>query len=304
MDNNFNINNNTPFGADVPNGDKEHKENITADSGNAYNKANAQPQQNNAVTPPAFSIPQWGNQTPVNSVPVPPMPPAFTLPQWNNQAPVNGVPAPPVPPMPQESNPTQLNSSQTDVKNDTDTNQPFTTNESVANQQNTTVADNAYQQQLQYQQIYNQDYNQTTLPQIEYVPYIPGTPLPKGVTPQFINGGWYYPVTVKGKKSKRKKMKTSVKVFLGVMAGVAVISVALLVGWLSNFENTGGGLGDVFGFESSAEESKEDNQTQVGLLANPNGPEIKVDCNYTLAGSTEIAYEVLSECVVSIAVYI
>ncbi len=300
--NNLNMNNNN-FGADVPNGAKEHKENIVAD-----NSAQAQPQVNNSVPiPPAFSMPQWNNQAPVNTVPVPPMPqwvnqvPAPPMPQWVNQ-----VPAPPVPPMPHwidqapvNTVPTPpINSSQTDTyninnANNTNNNQALPMNESTANQQ---------QNPFMYQTPYQQDYNQA-MPRIEYVPYIPGTELPKGVTPQFINGGWYYPVTVDGKKS-RKKMKTSVKVFMGVMAGIAVASIALLVGWLSTFENSGGNVFEgIFGNESSKSDSAEDKKTEIGLLANPNGPEIKLDSNNTEDGSTEKAYEVLSESVVSIAVY-
>ncbi|MEE0265720.1 MAG: S1C family serine protease, partial [Acutalibacteraceae bacterium] len=258
---------------------------------------------NSAVpTPP---VPQWSNQTPVNPVPTPPVPqwsnqtqvspvPTPPVPQWSNQTPVNPVPAPPVP---QTTEQTQVNNSQPVAdKADNVYSQAAPVNRTPVYQQQTAVAGNVYQAEQQG--------CSSELPHIEYVPYIPGAALPKGAVPQFINGGWYYPVTVKGKKRKKdkKKMKTSVKVFMGILIGMSVASIALYVGWISRFKIDKQVADDLFSFESSVSE-KEDNEDLIGKLANPNGPEIKLNGNQTKDGSTEKAYEVLSESVVSISVY-
>ncbi|MEE0059364.1 MAG: trypsin-like peptidase domain-containing protein, partial [Acutalibacteraceae bacterium] len=254
----------------------------------------------NAVpAPPVAPMPQWGNPAPVNAVPAPPVAP---MPQWGNPVPVNAVPAPPVPPMPQAPNSAPVNNNQPDVP-DTDNiaNQTSPVNQTTANQQQAGFINNVYQ--AEYQQKYNQ-----SIPHIEYVPYVVGAPLPQGVVPQFINGGWYYPVTVDGKKNKKakknkKKMKTSVKVFMGIMVGMTILSIGLFVGWLIKSGVNEQLPNNPFDLDSSISEKSDDKKEQIGLLANPNGPEIKLNSNETKDGSTEKAYEVLSDSVVSVAVY-
>ncbi len=267
---------------------------------------NNQAPVNTVPTPPVAPMPQWNNQAPVNTVPTPPVAP---MPQWNNQAPVNTVPTPPVAPMPQWNNQAPVNTVPTPPVAPMPQNSQFSesfvngakatpVNENPANQQQATSTNNVYG--IGYQQNDNQK-----LPHIEYVPYIPGTPLPNGVVPQFINGGWYYPITIKGKRVKKnkKKMKTSVKVFMGVVIGVTLVCIGLFFGWLSTFDINQTVKDNLFNFDSVTSEAEEDDEDQIGLLANPNGPEIELNSSITKDGSTEKAYEVLSESVVSISVF-
>lgn len=136
------------------------------------------------------------------------------------------------------------------------------------------------------------------IPHIEYIPYTPGTPLPQGVTPQFINGGWYYPMAIK----KKKKMSTSVKVMLGIIIGLTVFFSVVLVVWTSMLTDGEGNFENFFEFDGSSIGNSDD-KADANDLANPDGPEIVLEDNSTDEGSTEKAYEVLSESVVSISVY-
>lgn len=166
--------------------------------------------------------------------------------------------------------------------------------QSVGAQSNPYVGNNTQGVNTQ-QQVYNEN-----APRIEYIPYIPGTPLPSGVTPQFINGSWYYPMTIKPKK---KKMATSVKVFLGIIIGLTVLFTGLFFVWISVFSDDGGKFEDFFEFDGSFSDRDKDDDKDSNLLADPNGPEIVLEDNRTKDGSTEKAYDELSESVVSISVY-
>ena len=158
-----------------------------------------------------------------------------------------------------------------------------------------------------YQQNTNQQMNQ--MPQIQYMPYTPGTILPEGVKPQFINGGWYYPyVVLPNQKKAKKKMATSVKVLLGIIAGITVAFIVLLFVWSFNINkdnNFGGDSGSNFFFEFEEPDgnSSDYSSGEVGKYADPNGPEISLVDSNTSNGSTEKAYEVLSDSVVSISTY-
>lgn len=145
-------------------------------------------------------------------------------------------------------------------------------------------------------------------PTVEYVPYVPGTPLPNGVTPQFINGRWYYPV-VRLSKSEKKKMSTSVKVLLSIIAALILAFIVLLVVWCANLEtgsNSAFDFDDNSGFTFKLPTEADESSTssgEVGKYADPDGPEINLEKNNTVSGSTEKAYEALSDSVVSVAVY-
>ncbi len=158
-----------------------------------------------------------------------------------------------------------------------------------------------------YQQSTNQQMNQ--MPQIQYMPYTPGTILPEGVTPQIINGGWYYPyVVLPNQKNAKKKMATSVKVLLGIIAGITVAFIVLLFVWSFNINkdnNFGGDSGSnfFFEFEEPDDNSSDYSSGEVGKYADPNGPEISLVDSNTSNGSTEKAYEVLSDSVVSVSTY-
>ena len=147
--------------------------------------------------------------------------------------------------------------------------------------------------------------SQTT---IEYIPYVPGKPLSNGVTPQFINGGWYYPV-VRLAQPKKKKMATSVKAFLSVIVALTLAFIVLLIVWCANLGEGNSSVfdfndGNGFTFELPTESGDSSGSSgEVGKYADPNGPEISLEKNNTLSGSTEKAYEALSDSVVSVAVY-
>lgn len=159
-----------------------------------------------------------------------------------------------------------------------------------------------------YQQNTNPQMNQ--MPQVQYMPYTPGTILPEGITPQFINGGWYYPyVVLPNQKKPKKKMATSVKVLLGIIAGITVAFIVLLFVWSFNLDKDGSSSGDSdngfsFEFELPGDDNSSDHSSgEVGKYADPNGPEITLVENDTQNGSTEKAYEVLSDSVVSVSTY-
>ena len=180
-------------------------------------------------------------------------------------------------------------------------NQPHinTATGNTASIKNTTPQQNPYAGN-NTQNVYTQP-NNGNIPHIEYIPYVPGTPLPNGVTPQFINGGWYYPMVINQKP--KKKMATSVKVLVGIIAGLIVLFVALLVFWTSSLTDDNGETWDEFFNFDNSFIGDSDDEVESNLLADPNGPEIILEDNNTEDGSTEKAYEVLSESVVSISVY-
>ncbi|MEE1057656.1 MAG: trypsin-like peptidase domain-containing protein [Acutalibacteraceae bacterium] len=152
------------------------------------------------------------------------------------------------------------------------------------------------------------DAGNVSQPTVEYVPYVPGTPLPNGVTPQFINGRWYYPI-MRLSQSEKKKMATSVKVLLSVIVALILAFIVLLVVWCTNLEtgsNSAFDFGDNGGFTFELPTEDDESSTssgEVGKYADPDGPEINLEKNNTVSGSTEKAYEALSDSVVSIAVY-
>ncbi len=306
----------------------------------AQSQWNNQPIAYNQHVNPIPTPPQWNNQPPVYNQQANPVPPQWNNqptaynqqanpvpPQWNSQPTAYNQQANPVPPQQfnhqptannQQANipqPSDINSKEnttvnnTTIPNGTDTKRSTAVPNNVYTQNNTDVHNTPNQQEATYKynaqanpNIYTQPYS-TNLPHIEYVPYIPGAPLPKGVTPQFINGGWYYPITINPKKQKRK-MATSVKVFVGIIVALTISFTGLLVGWTIHLAEENGGLNDdlFFEFELPFTE-EEENKPSSGALANPDGPEIKLDKNITKDGSTEKAYDVLSESVVSISVY-
>ena len=167
----------------------------------------------------------------------------------------------------------------------------------------TDTKQSTYENNQEFTTPYNKNLPNNT-PDIEYLPYVTGTPLPKGVTPQFINGGWYYPISINSKKQK-KKMDTSVKVLIGIISALIALFIALLIIWTSILTKENGAYSDdFFNFDSPfSDDSKEDDKPEQGALANPNGPEISLEKNNIKDGSTEKAYDVLSDSVVSIAVY-
>ncbi|MEE1125391.1 MAG: trypsin-like peptidase domain-containing protein [Acutalibacteraceae bacterium] len=307
--------------------------------GNYNNAQQAQPQWSNQ--PPVYNRqanpvppqPQWSNQPPVYNRqpnPVPPQPqwsnqppvynrqanPAPPQPQWSNQPPVYNRQANPAPPQ-QAENKLNLNKQQdnpapqadnTDIKENTSVNNAYipSNTDTESNINTHKVPDmqstaNVYSNPNVYAEPYSTD-----IPHIEYIPYIPGTPLPKGVEPEFINGGWYYAININPKKQK-KKMSTPVKVFVGIIIALTILFTGLLIGWTIHLTDKNGANKDLFDFENpfkTEEKDKDsDSKPSTGALANPNGPEIKLDKNNTKDGSTEKAYEVLSESVVSISVY-
>lgn len=248
-------------------------ENINSDI--AYKEEQyKQPERDNTVP----TTPQWNNQSPMGNYQTNQMPPRQ---QFNNQPPMGNYQTNQMPPRQQFNN------------------QPYI-NDNGANM-GSAVNQNPYASNIN-QNLYTQSYNQT-VPHIEYVPYVQGTPLPKGVTPQFINGGWYYPIAVNPKQQK-KKMATSVKVLIGIIVGLTVLFIALLIFWTSTLKNENGIWDDFFEFDNSfIDQFENDREPEQSLLADPNGPEIILEANNTKDGSTEKAYEVLSESVVSISVY-
>ena len=271
----------------------------------------------NAQQPPINSQSDAYRQQ-VNPAPIPPQrnqPPVYNQPQWNNP-PVYSHQVSPAP-IPQRNQPPVYNQQANSIPKQHYSNQQATP------QPNNTAVNNAYNPNNPYAQsnkripnmqepyqanpdIHSQQYN-SNIPHIEYIPYTPGTPLPKGVTPQFINGGWYYAITINPKKTKRK-MATSVKVFVGIIIALTISFSGLLVGWTMHLTKENGGDDEgnpFFEFELpfDTNDKTNENKTSSTSLANPDGPEIKLEENNTKDGSTEKAYEVLSESVVSIAVY-
>jgi len=139
--------------------------------------------------------------------------------------------------------------------------------------------------------------------EVQYVPYHEGVLLPDGVSPQLINGMWYYPVPV----LKKKKGSVAVKVFMTVMTLLTIFLTVMLILWNAGLKdgNFKDKSGSIFKFELPTEKyaEKSTSAEDIGKYANPDGPEINLTDNNTFAGSTEKAYEKLSISVVSVAVY-
>ena len=302
-----------------------------------YNQPTMQYQQFNNQMPMANCQPtpnqQFNNQMPMaNSQPIPnqqfnnQMPMANSQPtpnqQFNNQMPMaNCQPTPnqqfnnQMPMVNSQPTPNQLSNNQsTEVNCQTSSTQEQinekasenTDKENTVSVENTSdTKQNPYKNNCK--QEFTQPYNNnvpSNAPNIEYVPYIQGTPLPQGVTPQFINGGWYYQISINSKKQK-KKMDTSVKVLIGIISGLIVLFITLLIIWTSMLTKENGVWSeDLFDFDSPfSDDFEKDEEPEPGALANPNGPEILLESNNIQNGSTEKAYDVLSESVVSISVY-
>ncbi|MEE1281291.1 MAG: trypsin-like peptidase domain-containing protein [Acutalibacteraceae bacterium] len=225
--------------------------------------------------------------------------------QFNNQTPLANCQT--IPNQQSDNQPTevncQTNSTQKQIDEKVSENSDKESTVSVENAPNTNQ--NPYENNCK--QEFTQSYNNnvpSNAPNIEYIPYIQGTPLPQGVTPQFINGGWYYPISINSKKQK-KKMDTSVKVLIGIISGLIVLFITLLIIWTSTLTKENGVWSDgLFDFDSPfSDDFEKDEEPERGALANPNGPEILLESNNIKNGSTEKAYDVLSESVVSISVY-
>lgn len=138
--------------------------------------------------------------------------------------------------------------------------------------------------------------------QPQLLPYTPGVILPPGVQPQFINGNWYY---LNSSKPPKAKMATSLKVFIGIIIVLTISFIGTFIWWTA--ANADGSLsdGNSFIFQLPTEEAttKKSDKSDVGKYADPNGPEITLKDNETANGSTEKAYEALSESVVSVSLY-
>ena len=138
--------------------------------------------------------------------------------------------------------------------------------------------------------------------QPQLLPYTPGVVLPPGVQPQFINGNWYY---LNSSKPPKAKMATSLKVFIGIIIVLTISFIGTFIWWTA--ANADGSLsdGNSFIFQLPTEEAttKKSDKSDVGKYADPNGPEITLKDNETANGSTEKAYEALSESVVSVSLY-
>jgi len=168
--------------------------------------------------------------------------------------------------------------------------------------------------QKPFQQIQNpyadpQDYKNQQPTQVQYLPYTPDVVLPPGVKPEFINGGWYYPyVAFTNGKPKKKKMAASLKALIGIIIILTIAFVGIFIYWtyvnFSNSSSNGDGDNNLFSFEWPTEKATtKKSSEEVGKYANPDGPEIKLEDNTTINGSTEKAYETLSDSVVSVSVY-
>ncbi len=138
--------------------------------------------------------------------------------------------------------------------------------------------------------------------QPQLLPYTPDVVLPPGVQPQFINGNWYY---LNSSKPPKAKMATSLKVFIGIIIVLTISFIGTFIWWTA--ANADGGLsdGNSFIFQLPTEEAttKKSDKSDVRKYADPNGPEITLKDNETANGSTEKAYEALSESVVSVSLY-
>lgn len=138
--------------------------------------------------------------------------------------------------------------------------------------------------------------------QPQLLPYTPDVVLPPGVQPQFINGNWYY---LNSSKPPKAKMATSLKVFIGIIIVLTISFIGTFIWWTA--ANADGSLsdGNSFIFQLPTEEAttKKSDKSDVGKYADPNGPEITLKDNETANGSTEKAYEALSESVVSVSLY-
>lgn len=138
--------------------------------------------------------------------------------------------------------------------------------------------------------------------QPQLLPYTPDVVLPPGVQPQFINGNWYY---LNSSKPPKAKMATSLKVFIGIIIVLTISFIGTFIWWTA--ANADGSLsdGNSFIFQLPTEEAttKKSDKSDIGKYADPNGPEITLKDNETANGSTEKAYEALSESVVSVSLY-
>ena len=153
-------------------------------------------------------------------------------------------------------------------------------------------------------QINDNRYAQSEAPQVQYMPLTPGTVLPQGVQPVYMNGGWYYPVA-NLQMPPKKKMPLSIKVLLGVIIALTLGFIVALCAWVGHLEANGDGGLDSFFYQMPTESATTKKYTDdtAYIYANPNGPEIELKDNKTKDGSAEKAYEKLSESVVSISVY-
>lgn len=183
-------------------------------------------------------------------------------------------------------------------------------NENITNQEYIKYSQNPYSN--------NGTDNIKNIPAIRYIPYIPGTTLPPNASqPVFINGMWYYQIFEYG-KVKKKKMAMSVKVMLGIIIGLTVACIITLIIWCSSLEagdnrfnfsipdDNSGFLDDFlddFKLPKNTEEPTLSSNKDANQYANPDGPEIVLKDSNTKNGTTEKAYEKLSESVVSVSVY-
>lgn len=184
-------------------------------------------------------------------------------------------------------------------------------------QQNSQPVENPYGNQQQYNQPANgsysanqynnqMNYNQYT-PNVQYMPLTPDTVLPPDVQPVYMNGAWYYPVSnAQWQKPEKRKMPLSIKVLLAVIISLTIGFVVALCGWVGHLQDNGekGAFSEFF-YQvptESATTKKYDEDTAY-IYANPNGPKIELKDNKTKDGSTEKAYDKLSDSVVSISVF-
>lgn len=197
-----------------------------------------------------------------------------------------------------------------DLNEEQNFNTTKTQNENIPNQEYIKYSKNPYSN--------NGTDNIRNMPTMRYIPYIPGTTLPPNASqPVFINGMWYYQVFEYG-KIKKKKMAMSVKVMLGIIIGLTVACIITLIIWCSSLEvsddrfnfsipdDNSGFLDDFlddFKLPGDTEEPTLSSDKASNQYANPDGPEIVLKDNNTKNGTTEKAYEQLSESVVSVSVY-
>ena len=119
--------------------------------------------------------------------------------------------------------------------------------------------------------------------------------------PQLINGSWYHP----NNKPPKTKMAAGLKVFIGTIIVLTVSFIGTFIWWAAVNTDNSQSDGNSFIFQVPTEEAttKKSDKSNTGKYADPNGPKITLKDNDTANGSTEKAYETLSESVVSVSVY-
>ena len=119
--------------------------------------------------------------------------------------------------------------------------------------------------------------------------------------PQLINGSWYPP----NNKPPKTKMAAGLKVFIGTIIVLTVSFIGTFIWWAAVNTDNSQSDGNSFIFQVPTEEAttKKSDKSNTGKYADPNGPKITLKDNDTANGSTEKAYETLSESVVSVSVY-